>query len=260
MRVWREANQAPVADDDQATTTVDAPVTIDRLANDLDADGDELYVRAWEASPGASVSVGDDGALIYMPQPGFVGDDAFSYTVADGYGGEATGQVDVSVYQDCADMDCDDADPCTDDACDSTLGCQHVTHDRASDDGDACTTVDHCEAGACLGSAPVLCAALDACHVAGSCDPLTGACDDPPAADDTPCDDGDPETSPNRCVEGICVGQASVDVVDEDTIDPSEVTSEVDVQDEYDAQDEADAGVGVDTGAGTDLASSEDAI
>jgi hypothetical protein len=207
VRVWRGANQAPIAGDDQAATTVDAPVVIDPLANDLDADGDQLYLRAWETSPGASVSAEEDGALIYTPPPGFVGDDTFTYTVADGYGGEATAQVVVSVLHDCDDLDCDDAEPCTDDACEPSLGCQHVAHDRACDDGDACTTMDHCEVGACEGTEPVSCEALDGCHVAGSCDPQTGTCDHPMVVDDTPCDDGDPLTGADGCLSGVCVGE-----------------------------------------------------
>src|SRR2546426_12307179 len=40
----------------------------------------------------------------------------------------------------------------------------------ACDDGDACTQTDTCQAGACTGMNPVVCTALDQCHVAGTCD------------------------------------------------------------------------------------------
>jgi len=55
------------------------------------------------------------------------------------------------------------------------------------DDGDACTRTDTCQAGACAGSNPVLCAGADACHPAGTCAPATGLCSRPVAPDGTSC-------------------------------------------------------------------------
>jgi hypothetical protein len=46
-------------------------------------------------------------------------------------------------------------------------------------DANACTQSDVCQAGTCTGTSPVVCAAQDACHAAGSCDPQTGACSNP---------------------------------------------------------------------------------
>jgi hypothetical protein len=46
-------------------------------------------------------------------------------------------------------------------------------------DGNACTTVDACQAGVCVGSIPVVCAAADRCHLPGACDPATGLCSSP---------------------------------------------------------------------------------
>jgi len=54
-------------------------------------------------------------------------------------------------------------------------------------DANACTQNDSCQAGVCVGANPVACAALDACHLAGTCDPSTGACSNPPAPDGTVC-------------------------------------------------------------------------
>src|SRR5258706_4631393 len=42
----------------------------------------------------------------------------------------------------------------------------------------------------CTGSNPVICGASDQCHVAGTCDTVTGVCSNPPAADGAPCTDG----------------------------------------------------------------------
>jgi uncharacterized protein DUF1554 len=60
-----------------------------------------------------------------------------------------------------------------------------VTDGTACDDGDACTQVDTCVAGSCTGADPVQCAAADACHLPGACDPATGTCSNPIAADGT---------------------------------------------------------------------------
>jgi len=52
----------------------------------------------------------------------------------------------------------------------------------------------------------VACTPLDACHSAGSCDPATGVCDNPPAPDATACDDGDSCTQLDACKNGMCEG------------------------------------------------------
>ncbi len=54
--------------------------------------------------------------------------------------------------------------------------------------------------------ASVTCAASDQCHVAGVCQPTTGACTNPAAADGTTCDDGDACTQTDTCQAGACTG------------------------------------------------------
>ncbi|HYD42634.1 MAG TPA: hypothetical protein VEB43_17530 [Anaeromyxobacter sp.] len=78
------------------------------------------------------------------------------------------------------------------------------------DDGNACTRDDACTAGVCRGGTPVTCTALDACHRAGTCNPGTGLCSNPPEADGTPCDDGQACTRADACIAGTCHGQALV--------------------------------------------------
>jgi cysteine-rich repeat protein len=46
-------------------------------------------------------------------------------------------------------------------------------------DGNACTQTDTCQAGLCTGANPVVCTASDQCHLAGTCDPTSGACSNP---------------------------------------------------------------------------------
>lgn len=73
-------------------------------------------------------------------------------------------------------------------------------------DGDACTQSDTCQAGACTGANPIVCTALDQCHVAGTCDSTTGACSNPTVADGTNCNDSDACTQNDSCVTGVCLG------------------------------------------------------
>ncbi len=80
----------------------------------------------------------------------------------------------------------------------------------ACDDGDLCTIGDTCQAGSCTAGAPVICAALDQCHVAGTCDPSTGTCSNPAAADGTACNDGNACTQTDACQNGVCVGSNPV--------------------------------------------------
>jgi hypothetical protein len=76
----------------------------------------------------------------------------------------------------------------------------------ACDDGDACTRADTCQVGMCVGANPVVCTAVDQCHVAGTCDPATGACSNPEKANETACDDGNACTRADTCQAGVCVG------------------------------------------------------
>src|SRR5262249_6250748 len=74
----------------------------------------------------------------------------------------------------------------------------------ACSDGNACTQVDTCQAGACVGASPVVCGAADQCHSAGSCDPATGACSATPVADGTACNNGDACVQGDTCQAGVC--------------------------------------------------------
>ena len=90
-------NRAPTAGYDSATTAEDAPVTLDVLANDGDPDGDVLAVTAVGPAAHGSVVFTANGAVTYTPAPDYNGPDGFTYTIADGRGGSATGTVDLIV-------------------------------------------------------------------------------------------------------------------------------------------------------------------
>lgn len=99
------------------------------------------------------------------------------------------------------EKNCDDNNPCTVDSCDPEVGCVHEPDDDLEcSDGDACTLEDRCVDGECVGDVPVECAPLDECHVAGTCDPLTGACSDPRKPDGETCE------NTGTCEAGKCVG------------------------------------------------------
>jgi hypothetical protein len=80
----------------------------------------------------------------------------------------------------------------------------------ACDDGSACTPTDSCQSGACVGSNPIICSAIDPCHIAGICSPSTGLCSNPAKADGTPCDDADACTQTDTCQAGACAGSNPV--------------------------------------------------
>ena len=106
----------------------------------------------------------------------------------------------------------DDHNPCTADSCNPATGeAVHTNDDGAiCSDGNACTRVDACRAGACVGSDPVVCAALDQCHTAGTCDPSNGVCSTPNAANGTSCSDGSGCTQSDTCQNGTCTSGAAV--------------------------------------------------
>lgn len=86
------------------------------------------------------------------------------------------------------------------------------------DDGSACTAVDRCQAGVCVGGDLVVCAPLDECHVAGSCAKETGQCSNPAKANGTPCSEG-------ACQGGTCVSETSSSTGSGDTGAASTATS-----------------------------------
>ncbi|MBY8978061.1 tandem-95 repeat protein [Rhodobacteraceae bacterium NNCM2] len=89
-------NRAPVARDDAANTTVGEAVTISVLSNDTDSDGDTLSVEELGTASNGSLSLANDGSVLYTPNAGFAGTDTFTYTITDGEA-EDTASVSVKV-------------------------------------------------------------------------------------------------------------------------------------------------------------------
>ena len=102
------------------------------------------------------------------------------------------------------------------DTCHSTGTCAPATgvcsnppkpDGSACDDANACTQTDACSSGACVGGNPVVCSALDDCHVAGACQPADGTCSAGAAKPDgSGCNDGNPCTVGDACAAGSCSG------------------------------------------------------
>ena len=95
-------NDDPVAVDDFSATQQAAPVTIDVLSNDADADGDTLQVSLDGANGPSqgSAAVNPDGTITYTPDPDFLGVDDFEYILSDGSGTTSTATVAVEVTVD----------------------------------------------------------------------------------------------------------------------------------------------------------------
>ncbi len=107
------ANTPPVASPDFGLTSSEA-LTIDVIANDSDADGDFISVCGnTQPSNGTVVQSGVSG-FIYTPNPGFEGNDSFSYDVCDDSpcaNGTSSGTVNITVEG--GEVVCDNPEVCT---------------------------------------------------------------------------------------------------------------------------------------------------
>ena len=112
-------------------------------------------------------------------------------------------------------VDCDDADPCTIDACDDVTGCSNADAPAGSpcSDGDLCNGTETCDAaGACVAGMPIDCDDQNPCTV-DSCD-MAGGCSHVDAADGTECGDGDVCNGDEVCAAGQCAGGTALDCDD----------------------------------------------
>ncbi len=90
------ANDAPIARNDNASTTEDIGLTINVLANDSDVDGDSLSLESVTANSGGTATlVGNQ--VRYSPTLNFSGTAELAYTVSDGQGGTDAATVTINV-------------------------------------------------------------------------------------------------------------------------------------------------------------------
>ncbi len=81
-------NQEPMAQDDSYSVPADTTLVVDApgvLVNDSDPNGDPISAL-WYGGPayGTLDYLNLDGSFMYVPNPGYEGDDSFSYTAVDG--------------------------------------------------------------------------------------------------------------------------------------------------------------------------------
>ena len=108
-------------------------------------------------------------------------------------------------------LNCSDDNPCTEDSCDPQSGCTHVNNTLPCQDGDACTVGDHCADGECLSGDPADCDDGNSC-TQDSCAPDKGCQHETIFGQ---CDDQNPCTINDSCVNGLCVGGAIEDCDDD---------------------------------------------
>ncbi|EJN03643.1 Ig-like domain-containing protein [Phyllobacterium sp. YR531] len=76
-------NDAPVGSDTEVTTDEDTPIS-GTLPPVTDADGDPITYGVGSQPENGTVTVNPDGTYTFTPNPGFSGEDSFTYTVSDG--------------------------------------------------------------------------------------------------------------------------------------------------------------------------------
>jgi slime mold repeat-containing protein len=151
------------------------------------------------------------------------------FTARSGQGGKtATAAVQISGTG-VLPPDCEDGNGCTVDNFNLTTGqCEHQAERLPCEDFNACTTMDTCVDGVCLGQSldcddhnvctDDLCDRAQGCrHIlaarcddgnpcsADTCDPVDG-CKHTTQPDGTPCDDGRSCTFADICILGNCIG------------------------------------------------------
>ena len=92
-------NDSPVANNDRATLQQDTQIVISVLNNDSDPEGDAISLNAVSQPTHGSVSIQDDVNINYIPNQGFFGSDAFTYTIIDKWQANATGTVHITVIR-----------------------------------------------------------------------------------------------------------------------------------------------------------------
>jgi VCBS repeat-containing protein len=93
-------NSAPTAVNDSFTVDEDAVLSISApgvLANDSDAEGDDLTVSLVSNVSNGSLTLNADGSFTYTPDADFNGSDSFTYTVNDGAGTSTVATVTLTV-------------------------------------------------------------------------------------------------------------------------------------------------------------------
>ena len=90
-------NRNPTASGDSIVTNQNTPTTFDPRSNDSDPDGDALNISAVTTPTHGTATINGGSSITYAPATGYTGSDSFSYTVADGHSGTASGTISATV-------------------------------------------------------------------------------------------------------------------------------------------------------------------
>ncbi|MFM9986968.1 MAG: Ig-like domain-containing protein, partial [Flavobacteriales bacterium] len=90
-------NDNPIAEDDNYDVLEDDQLNGDVSDNDNDPDGDDLTFEVTDDVDNGTLVLNPDGSFTYVPDPGYVGSDSFTYTACDDGGlcDEATVFINV---------------------------------------------------------------------------------------------------------------------------------------------------------------------
>jgi len=103
-------NPAPVVENDAFSTAEDTPLDVNILGNDSDPDGDDIVVDMVALPDGTIIPLGvatdiaegtltvnEDGSVLFEPRLDYAGPVTFGYTVSDGQGGTDVATVTINV-------------------------------------------------------------------------------------------------------------------------------------------------------------------
>lgn len=129
---------------------------------------------------------------------------SYANSCNDGVCNEALDRCASNPLPDATECD-EDGNQCTDDECSAGI-CVHpaVPDSTICDDSDACTVGDSCFMGGCVSGEQIECPSPADCHLQGTCDPMTGLCNDPLEPDLAVCDDDGNDCTLDVCANGSC--------------------------------------------------------
>ena len=107
---------------------------------------------------------------------------------------------------------CNDNNPCTNDTCKPSIGCENINNTLPCEDGNACTVNDTCAEGSCLSGAALACDDENPC-TADACDISSGCIHEPT---DGACNDADICTLDDICIDGVCSSLDSLSCTDDE--------------------------------------------
>ncbi|MCK5918690.1 MAG: tandem-95 repeat protein [Cocleimonas sp.] len=91
-------NVAPIAVNDELTTTMGTPVSQNIIANDTDADPGDILTLTSISDPSFGSVIQNGNTITYTPEAGSSGTDTFTYIVSDANGHEATATVTIIIH------------------------------------------------------------------------------------------------------------------------------------------------------------------